>query len=345
MPRDPNDARNNKPLRGEEALIAEFWAPLAEDFPGALGLMDDCATITARPGEEIVVTTDALIAGVHFFPGDDPRAIGWKALAVNVSDLVAKGATPLAYLMSLALPELSREWLQAFAGGLRGAQKAFGCHLIGGDTDRTLGPLSVTIAALGTLPVGSMVRRSTARPGDHVYVSGTIGDAALGLALRLDPSLGAPLDAAARDYLERTFSRPSPPLALASILRQCASASIDISDGLMKDFDRLCRASGVGGHIEAPAVPLSQPARKILQAGSATLADLLSGGEDYGVLTTVSPYRATTFERLSAQSGCPVARIGTICEPHIGVAVLDAAGQPLVFDKMGWDHFHNPDAT
>lgn len=342
MSRDLNDAPSGNQLRGEEALIAEFWAPLAAGFPGAFGLEDDCAIIAPPPGEEIVATTDALIAGVHFLPGDDPGAVAWKALAVNVSDLVAKGATPRAYLMSLALPEPNREWLQAFAAGLRAAQEAFGCQLAGGDTDRTLGPLSVTITALGTLPVGSMVRRSTARPGDLVYVSGTIGDAALGLALRFDPSLGAPLDASARSYLEGTFSRPRPPLALGPVLRECASASIDISDGLMKDFDRLCRASAVGGRIDVAAVPLSEPARVVLQAGSATITDLLVGGEDYQVLATVAPDRAATFERMSAHSGCGVARIGVVGDATAGVAALDAVGKPLAFGKLGWDHFSQP---
>ncbi len=159
MPSDPN-----KPATGEELLIAEFWAPLAAAFPGAFALKDDCAVIAPPPGTELVVTTDALIEGVHFLPGEDAGAVGWKALAVNVSDLVAKGAEPLAYLMSIALPAPpDPAWLGKFAAGLRRAQEAFGCHLAGGDTDRTPGPLSVSITAFGCVPSGAMVRRSTAQ--------------------------------------------------------------------------------------------------------------------------------------------------------------------------------------
>jgi len=220
MTRDPSDTAHSRAISGEEALIAEFWAPLAAGFSGAFGLQDDCAVIAPPAGAELVVTTDAVIAGVHFFPDADPGAIAWKALAVNVSDLVAKGAAPLAYLMSVALPEAPhRAWLDKFTQGLRTAQDAFGCQLAGGDTDRTPGPLSVSITAFGVVPAGRMVRRATARPGDHVYVSGTIGDAALGLALRRDPVLGdrCKLDAAASGYLDGKFSRPHPPVALAPI--------------------------------------------------------------------------------------------------------------------------------
>ena len=220
------------------------------------------------------MTTDGLIAGVHFIPGDDPGAIAWKALAVNVSDLVAKGATPLAYVLSLALPGApERAWLAAFAGGLQRAQAAFGCPLIGGDTDRTLGPLSVSITAFGTVPNGRMVRRSTAAVGDGVFVSGTIGDATLGLALVGNPALAqrCGLDAAAQAYLDARFRLPQPPVGLRAALLGHARAAMDISDGLVKDFDRLCRVSSVGGEIDATAVPLSAAARAVVAAGGATL--------------------------------------------------------------------------
>ncbi|KAB2941229.1 MAG: thiamine-phosphate kinase [Hyphomicrobium sp.] len=343
MPRDPNEAPpREREIGGEEALIAEYWAPLAADFPGALGLKDDCAVIATPAGAELIVTTDALIAGVHVLPGEDPCAIAWKALAVNISDLVAKGATPLAYLMSVALPDApERAWLASFAAGLAAAQQAFGCRLAGGDTDRTPGPLSVSITAFGTVPKGRMVLRTTAQPGDRVYVTGCIGDAALGLALRRDPELRArcKLDAAARRDLDAHFSRPHPPVALVPALGACASAAMDISDGLMKDFDRLCRASGVGGHIEAPHVPLSEPARAIIAAGGATLADLMSGGEDYEVLACVPPARAGEFERLADKAGTRVTCIGTIAAAAAGVVATDRAGQAVVFGKAGWDHF------
>jgi thiamine-monophosphate kinase len=326
----------------EEAIIGEFWAPLAAGFPGAFGLEDDCAAITPEPGCDLIVTTDAVTAGVHFFPGEDAGAIGWKALAVNVSDLVAKGATPLAYVMSLALPEApARVWLAAFANGLQRAQRAFGCSLIGGDTDRTPGPLSVSITAFGTVPKGRMVRRSTARPGDAVYVSGTIGDATLGLALRRDPALGQRwgLDAAAIAHLDARCWQPRPPLGLRAALLGHASAAMDISDGLVKDFDRLCRASRAGGEIDAAAVPLSAAARAVVAAGGATLADLITGGEDYEVLAAIAPQQVEKFEAAAAAAGTPVTRIGSIVDGAQGLSVRDGSGRAMAFTRTGWDHF------
>jgi len=325
----------------EESIIGDYWAPLAAGFPGALNLADDCATIAVEPGRELVVTTDALIAGVHFFADEEPAAIAWKALAVNVSDLIAKGAEPRAYLMALALPDApERAWLAAFADGLRRAQQAFSCHLAGGDTDRTPGPLSVSITAFGTIPAGRIVRRSGAKPGDVVYVSGTIGDATLGLSLRRDASLAARwrLDDEARDRLEAAYRRPAPPAALAGVVRACARAAMDISDGLVKDFGRLCRAAGVGGRLEAERVPLSAPARAAIACGGATLADLLTGGEDYQVLAAIAPERAPEFERLATAAGTSVTQIGSI-DIGAGVRVLDGAGKAMAFARTGWDHF------
>lgn len=339
MPSDPN-----RPAAGEEALIADYWAPLAAAFPGAFDLKDDCAVIAPPPGIELVVTTDALIEGVHFLPGEDAGAVGWKALAVNVSDLVAKGAAPLAYLMSIALPGApDPAWLGKFAAGLRRAQEAFGCHLAGGDTDRTPGPLSVSITAFGGVPSGAMVRRSTAQTGDHVYVSGTIGDAALGLKLARDPGLRArcALDGAAADMLAGRFSRPQPPVVLVPALRACASASMDISDGLMKDFERLCRASHVGGRIEVAKVPISPAAAAVLAAGGATLGELLTGGEDYEVLATIPDARSADFERQAAAAGTRVTCIGSVTAAE-SVHAVDDGGVSVVFTKTGWDHFQSP---
>ncbi|MFA6139667.1 MAG: thiamine-phosphate kinase [Hyphomicrobium sp.] len=338
MPSDPDSA-------GEEAVIARYWAPLAAGYSGALSLKDDCALIAPPPATELVVTTDGVIAGVHFLPGEDPGAVAWKALAVNVSDLIAKGAAPVAYLMSIALPGApDHAWLEKFAAGLHDAQQAFGCHLAGGDTDRTPGPLSVTITAIGGVPTGGMVRRSTARVGDYVYVSGTIGDATLGLALRRNPEMRAAcrLSPEMSGVLEGKFSRPKPPIALIAALRSCASAAMDISDGLIKDFDRLCRASGVGGRIDVPRVPLSAAARAAVAAGGATLVDLITGGEDYEVLATVAPPRAAEYERLAAAAGVAVTRIGVIDEVSAGTSAIDATGAPLAIARTGWDHFDAP---
>lgn len=332
-------------IESEEALIAEFLVPLAADFTGAFDLADDCAVIAPRDGDELVVTTDALVAGTHFFADEDAGAIAWKALAVNVSDLIAKGATPLAYLMTLALPEApERAWLRAFSSGLRRAQELFDCHLAGGDTDRTPNELSVVIAAFGTVPEGNIVRRSGARPGDLVYVSGTIGDATLGLKLRREASLGqrCGLEKAARDHLDARFRMPVPPIGITTVVRSCACAAMDISDGLVKDFSRLCRASGVGGIIEAARVPISSPARTVIDGGGATLVDLLTGGEDYEVLAAVRPDRAEEFERQAKAARTQVTPIGSIAQVDEGIAVIDAAGLPMHIAKTGWDHFRKP---
>ncbi|HWK33588.1 MAG TPA: thiamine-phosphate kinase [Hyphomicrobium sp.] len=341
MTREPGDAPLEGELTGgEEALIAEFWAPLTAGYAGARALKDDAATIAPPPGEELVVTTDALIAGVHFFPDEDPFSVGWKALAVNVSDLVAKAAAPLAYVMNIALPaSVTRDWLSGFAQGLDAAQAAFGCRLIGGDTDRTPGLLSISLTAFGAVPAGGMLPRNGARAGDRVYVTGTIGDAALGLALR-DPHVSARWRCAteAATYLAGKFSRPQPPLAIVAALRTCASAGMDVSDGLMKDFGRLCRASGVGGRIEAARVPLSDAARAAMEAGVA-LTELMAGGEDYEVLACVPGPRASAFEAMASESGTRVTCIGSIEAQEYGIAAFDRSGARLHFSHAGWDHF------
>lgn len=329
-------------IDSEEALINEFLVPLAAEFPGALDLVDDCAVIAPGTGEELVVTTDAVVANTHFFPDEDPEAIAWKALAVNVSDLVAKGATPLAYVMALGLPEApERAWLAAFSDGLRRAQETFGCRLAGGDTDRTQSGLSVCITAFGTISAGRIVRRSTARPHDLVYVSGTIGDATLGLRLRRGSLLSKRygLDIAACDHLNARYRMPLPAVGIARIVRECASATIDISDGLIKDFNRLCRASGTGGRIDAARVPLSSAARKVIDAGGATLVDLMTGGEDYEILVTIRPDQAEEFERQAAAARTQVTRIGLIAGLDDGIAVNDECGRHMDIAQPGWDHF------
>jgi thiamine-monophosphate kinase len=239
------------------------------------------------------------------------------------------------------LPEPDRAWLAAFAEGLGTAQAAFGCSLIGGDTDRTPGPLAISITAFGTVPAGRMLRRSTAKPGDAVYVSGTIGDATLGLALRRDPVLAqrCGLDPAAQAHLKTRFSRPKPPIDLRGALLGYASAAMDVSDGLVKDFGRLCQASQTGGHIDAEAVPLSAAARAVLAVGGATLADLLTGGEDYEALAAIGPQDAAEFEAAAAAAGTLVTRIGLIEAAAKGVRVNDGSGHAMAFKRTGWDHF------
>src|SRR5262250_463908 len=243
---------------GEERLIARYFAPLAK-HPAALGLTDDAAAITPPAGCDLVLKTDGIVAGVHFFPDDPPDTVAKKALRTNLSDLAAKGAKPLGFLLTLALPEgVGDAWLAPFARGLGADAEAFGCPLLGGDTDRTGGPITISIAALGAVPQGKMLRRTGAQAGDRVVVTGTIGDAALGLLLRRGISAAERwrLTSEERNSLEGRYLVPQPRSAIAEILRAHASAATDVSDGLAGDLGKLCRASGVAAEIAVARVPL-----------------------------------------------------------------------------------------
>jgi thiamine-monophosphate kinase len=329
---------SNDVIHGEDRIVQEFLAPLAAGFPGALGLKDDCAVLAIGPGLELVVKTDPIIAGVHFLPDADPADVGWKALAVNVSDLAAKGATPVAYLMALALPQSpQRVWLQRFVHGLGEAQRAFGCHLVGGDTDRTPGPLTISITAFGRVPAGRMVPRGAARPGDQLFVTGTLGDAALGLELLRQPGLAQrlSLDATAVAALVRRHARPQPRLALAPLLLAHARAAMDISDGLVKDCRRMCAASGVGARLRQVDVPLSPP---LAHAGAEWSLEALTRGDDYEILAAIPSERAAAF---LVEAGALDFRVTLIGEVVAGedVTVVRPDGSPLHVDRTGWDHF------
>ena len=334
-------AHIDHPPLGEDAVIAEFLAPLAAQAPGARGLRDDCASLTPPAGMDLILKTDPIRAGVHFFADDDPADIAWKALAVNVSDLAAKGAKPLVYLLALSFPEPpSRTWMSAFSNGLREAQAAFGCHLTGGDTDRAPGPLCVAVTAIGTVPHGRMVPRTGAQVGDGVFVSGTIGDACLGLALRSRAPEAAnwSLSALERPALIGRYLRPQPRLALADVLLHHATGAMDISDSLAKDADRMFRVSGVGGTIHLGQVPLSASARRLTDQHAGMLIRLATAGDDYEVMCTVPPSREQAFIRDAATAGVLVTRIGQV-EHGRGARFIGRDGQALTLDRLGWAHF------
>jgi len=327
----------NEHVQGEQAIV-DLLAPLTEGDPGAFGLKDDCALLTPAPGVDLVLKTDPIAEGVHFLSGDAPADIAWKALAVNASDLAAKGAAPLGYLMALSFPEApTRTWMASFVAGLRAAQACFGCHLIGGDTDRRPGPLTVSITLIGSVPQGRAVLRTTAQAGDALFVSGTVGDATLGLALARDSNLATVwgLTPSEASHLIGRYRRPEPRLTLGSALRQHATAAMDVSDGLVKDLERMLRASGVAGRLRAGEVPLSAAARKAIARSPERLAQLLTGGDDYEVLAAVPALRAAEFRAAAAVPVTEVGRLGL----GEGLLVEGPDGVVLTFDRTGWDHF------
>ncbi|HZD91376.1 MAG TPA: thiamine-phosphate kinase [Pseudolabrys sp.] len=325
-------------LSGEERLIAHLFAPLAT-HPGALGLTDDCAVITPAQGSDLVLTTDTIVGGVHFFNDDAAQAIASKALRVNLSDLAAKGAQPVGFLVSLALPmEIGQDWLIEFADGLRGDAQRYACPLLGGDTDRTPGPITIAVSMFGSLPTGTMVRRSGAQPGDIIFVSGTIGDSALGLALRNDPARDWPLSAAQRQHLSDRYLLPQPRNALADAVRTHASAAMDVSDGLVGDLTKLARVSKVAANVEVARVPVSEAARALTTAEPAMRDVALTGGDDYEIVCTVPPDRAERFRDAAKAAAVAVSDIGEIAAGN-GARFIGADGEPLTFRQVSFSHF------
>ena len=325
-------------ISAEDRLIARFFGPIAT-HPGALGLSDDAAFIKPPAGCDLVLKTDAIVGGVHFFPEDAAQAVAGKALRVNLSDLAAKGARPLGFLLSLAIPkEISEEWLGGFAEGLRGDAVLFGCPLLGGDTDRTPGPVTVSIAMFGSVPEGTMVRRAGAKPGDRVFVTGTIGDAALGVALRGGRAKTWKLNDAQRQHLMSRYLLPQPRNALAEAVRDNASAAMDISDGLVGDFGKLCRASGVAADINVASVPVSDAAKAVIAGDGAAFELVLTGGDDYEIVCTVPEEKSESFRAAAKAASVPVAEIGQI-KTGEGARFIDASGKPLAFRRASFSHF------
>ncbi len=323
----------------EERLIARYLRPIAT-HPGALGLVDDAAELTPPPGCDLVLKTDGVIAGIHFFPDDPANGIGRKALRMNLSDLAAKGAKPLGFLLSLAMPAgTDEDWIAAFASGLGEDAQRYGCPLLGGDTDHTPGPTSVSIAAFGTVPHGRMVRRSTAKVGDCVVVTGTIGDAALGVKVRTDASLATcwRLTPAMATHLEQRYLLPQPRNPLAEAVLQCAAAAMDVSDGLVGDLAKLCRASAVAAEIDVARVPLSEAARTAIAAEPALLETALTGGDDYEIALTLAPEKLAAFRAAADTAGVSVTEIGRVLKGEGARFLHD--GKALTFARPAYSHF------
>lgn len=324
---------------GEDSLIARYFKPLATD-PGAFGLIDDAAVLKTSD-EDVVVKTDAIVEGVHFLPDDPPDSVARKALRVNLSDLAAKGALPAGFVLTLALRRAEDAWLAPFARALGEDASQFGCPLLGGDTVATPGPVMISITALGRVPAGKMVPRTGAKPGDRVMVTGTIGDASLGLDILKGGGVAAALagDAAATDMLIARYRVPQPRNALALALREHASAAMDVSDGLAGDFAKLCAASGVSATIDLPRIPLSAAAAGLIERGVASLAALISAGDDYEVVCTIPEARCAAFAEAAREVGVAVTSIGTIVAGTEAPRFLDAQGRELALKVLSYSHF------
>jgi thiamine-monophosphate kinase len=335
----------------EFSLIERFFARRARTLTGAsrratLGIGDDCALLPAVGGECLAVSTDMLVEGRHFLPDADPRALGHKALAVNLSDLAAMGAKPRAFTLALAIEKPSETWLAAFAEGMFALAERFGCELVGGDTTR--GPLNLCLTVFGDVPPDVALRRDAARPGDDIWVSGTLGDARAGLALvreewsnlNLTP---IPYDDAEAAFLRRALELPEPRVALGLELRGLARAALDISDGLAGDLMHILERSRVRAQVDVDAVPRSRALARLPR--DVQLRCALAGGDDYELCFTAAPSERDAIAAAGARAGVAVTRIGTISalrDPGDEPAIdwHDAARTPLSLTLHGFDHFH-----
>ncbi|HEY3794667.1 MAG TPA: thiamine-phosphate kinase [Bradyrhizobium sp.] len=330
---------SGKPVSGEDSLIARYFKPLATD-PGAFGLGDDAALLKAH-GDDVVVTTDAIVEGVHFLPDDPPDSIARKALRVNLSDLAAKGAMPAGFVLTLALRSPDETWLKPFAHALGWDAIQFGCPLLGGDTVSTPGPLTISITAFGRIASGRMVHRSGAKPGDLVMVTGTIGDAALGLDVlkRGKASTALADDAAASEMLVGRYRVPQPRTALARAVRDHAHAAMDVSDGLAGDLAKLCEASGVSAVIESASIPLSSAATTLLACGVVGIEAIVSGGDDYEILCAIPPASLEAFKQAAQTAAVAVAVIGKIVPGSASPSFLDRQGEKIALPRLSYSHF------
>jgi thiamine-monophosphate kinase len=320
---------------GEFGRIGKIFAPLAG--LGALDLTDDAALLDCPSGYRLVVTVDQLIEGVHFLPEDPPELIAKKLIRRNLSDLAAMGATPRHYLLTSALPTTRDDgWVRRFAAGLAEDQHHYNIALLGGDSTSTPGPVALTLTAIGHIATGREIRRSTARASDRVWVSGTIGDAYLGLKA-LNGELGA-LTADHRESLAARFQLPEPRTELGPRLAGIAHAMIDVSDGLVADLGHICETSGVSATIELALVPLSAAAQAAVASGVTAIPALVTGGDDYELLFTAPPDEDDEITALSESLRLPITAIGTI-EQGKGVRVLDAGGKVVAVETEGWRHF------
>ena len=317
-------------LSSEFDLIARHFTRPARN--AVLGVGDDCALVSVSHGMDLAVSTDTMVSGTHFFPDVDPETLGHKALAVNLSDMAAMGAMPYWSTLALTMPELNDEWVAKFSKGFFDLAEEFNVSLIGGDTTR--GPLSLTVTIMGEVPAGAALRRSGARVGNDIWVSGNLGDAALAVAHRkgrIKLTEGDYMEVAMRLY------EPTPRVSLGQALRGLATSAIDISDGLLGDLGHICALSGVGAVVEGDRLPVSETGAKYVDS-RAGLTAVVAGGDDYELCFTAPAGARDSIEDLVNMLGVPLSRIGEI-RAGKGVSLVAADGRPIPVDAEGFDHF------
>lgn len=321
---------------GEFEIIKAIFAPLSRSHPGAFDLTDDVAVLAPPAGHELVLKTDAIVEGVHFNRNDPPDSIARKALRVNISDFAAKGASPNVYLLVLALPDWpDRRWLEQFAKGLAEDQAEFNVTLAGGDTDRTPGALTIAITLTGFVKQGTLIRRSGAKPGDAVFVTGSIGDAGAGLdVLRHD----VVTPGSAAEHVVSRYRVPRPRLAFGTMLTGLASAALDVSDGLIADLGHIAGVSGVRIVVEAHRVPLSDALVQLRGRNLSTIAEACTAGDDYEIAFTAPEVRRGAIFEAAARSHTVVTEIGRVIS-GAQVGLLDERGHEIALARKGYTHF------
>ncbi len=313
-------------------LIAKYFAPLAG--AGGLGLLDDAAVLTPAIGKDLVISKDILVAGVHFFEDDDPAQVASKALGVNLSDLAGKGASPIGYFLGLALnQDITDSWLEGFSSGLKASQSKYSLCLLGGDTVKTPGPLTISITIFGDVAGGHVIKRSEAKAGDIVYVTGTIGDGALGLVERKKSG-----KCSRNAYLLNRYLEPEPRVALGKAMVGIVGAGMDISDGLLADASHMMKASRCGIQIDRHCIPLSPAAKERLAGDKNLWQTILAGGDDYELLLTCRPDRQHALMSVAAQSNTALTAIGVVIEGE-SLDLRDENGVLLDYDEIGFRHF------
>lgn len=314
-------------------LIREVFRPLSHGFPGSVGLTDDVAILHSWPDRSMIVTVDTIVGGVHFLPDDPADLIARKLIRVNLSDLAAKGAVPHASLLALSLPsDTSRSWIKSFGDGLSRDLNEFSMPLIGGDTVSTSGPVTASLTTFGLVHGANVPQRGKGRVGDDLWVSGTIGDAYLGLMVARGETLG--LSERDQFFLKGRYHLPQPRLPIGTALLPYMRASMDVSDGLIQDLGHLCRESGCGAVLHAERIPYSVAVQNYLSSYPAMAAKVVNGGDDYEILFSAD----SSVRDLIAGMGLPLSRIGSL-DDHDGIRLVDRDGHPVSVDQCGWRHF------